>query len=50
MKKPLSIILSLAFLFCAAAAAQAEVFIRVDRDDPEAWRGELDNVRFLPEE
>lgn len=50
MKKPLSIILALAFFFCAATAAQAEVFIRVDRDDPEAWRRELDNVRFLPEE
>ena len=49
MKKPLAIILAFALLFCALAA-QAEVFIRVDRDDPEAWRRELDNVRFLPEE
>lgn len=49
MKKTLSLLLAFALLFCALAA-QAEVFIRVDRDDPEAWRGELDNVRFLPEE
>ena len=30
--------------------AFAEVFIRIDRDDPEAWKNELDNVRFLEEE
>lgn len=32
------------------SAEDAEVFIRIDRDDPEAWKGELDNVRFLTEE
>ena len=26
---------------------EPEVFIRIDRDDPEAWKGELANVRFL---
>ena len=33
-----------------AMQACADVFIRIDRDDPEAWANELDNVRFLPEE
>ena len=33
---------------CAARRpAGGETFIRVDRDDPEAWKRELDNVRFL---
>lgn len=32
------------------ASEKSDVFIRVDRDDTEAWKGELDNVRFLPEE
>ena len=27
-----------------------DVFIRIDRDDPDAWKGELENVRFLQEE
>ena len=39
----------LLFLLCACAAKDG-VFIRIDRDDPEAWKGELANVRFLPEE
>ncbi len=33
----------------SADQAAADTFIRIDRDDPEAWKGELDNVRFLPE-
>ena len=28
----------------------AEVFIRIDRDDPQAWKNNLANVRFLTEE
>ena len=31
-------------------AAEDSVFIRIDRDDPNAWQEELDNVRFLEEE
>lgn len=31
-------------------AAEDGIFIRIDRDDPDAWKNELDNVRFLPEE
>ena len=30
--------------------ALAEVFIRIDRDDPQAWKNDLANVRFLTEE
>ena len=44
----------LAALLCAAAcAATAEAavpFIRIDRDDPLAWQGELDNVRLLKDD
>lgn len=33
---------------CAAVAAEAAIpFIRIDTDNPEAWREELDNVRFV---
>ena len=35
---------------CASHAPAEETFIRIDRDDPEAWERELDNVRFLQEE
>ena len=31
-------------------AAEDSVFIRIDRDDPDAWKEELANVRFLQEE
>lgn len=47
-------VILLAALLCAAvcaASVKATVpFIRMDRDDPEAWRGELDNVRFLKDD
>jgi len=47
-------VLILAALLCAAAcAALAEAavpFIRIDRDDPQAWQGELDNVRLLKDD
>ena len=32
------------------SAAEDSVFIRIDRDDPDAWKEELANVRFLQEE
>ena len=46
------IIAGLLVLCCLIVAlpAFAEVFIRVDRDDPEAWKNDLANVRFLTEE
>ncbi len=49
MKKTIAFCLALALLLTAAAAF-AEAFVRIDRDDPGAWQRELDNVRFLPEE
>ncbi len=49
MKRFFAGILVLCCLFTAAQAF-ADVFIRIDRDDPEAWKNDLDNVRFLPEE
>ena len=33
-----------------SCAAQETAFIRIDRDDPDAWRNELENVRFLEDE
>jgi len=35
---------------CAAAVETSVPFIRLDRDSPDAWRGELNNVRFLKED
>ena len=49
MKKFLAGLLVLCCLV-SAVPAFAEVFIRVDRDDPEAWKNDLANVRFLTEE
>ncbi len=41
----------LVLIYCMVAVpVNAEVFIRIDRDDPEAWANALDNVRFLTEE
>ena len=41
------IVLLLPIWYCAA---EDTVFIRIDRDDPDAWKEELANVRFLQEE
>ena len=49
MKRTAALFLAL-ILLAFAPPAPAETFVRVDRDDPEAWKGELDNVRFLTEE
>ena len=49
MKRTAALFLAL-ILLAFALPAPAETFVRVDRDDPEAWKGELDNVRFLTEE
>ena len=45
-------ILILAVLFLSACSRKEEdgVFIRIDRDDPNAWKEELSNVRFLQDE
>ncbi len=49
MKKFIAGLLAVCCLIMAAPAF-AEVFIRVDRDDPDAWKNDLANVRFLTEE
>ena len=49
MKKTFCLLL-VAFLlmFAQASASQNDTpFIRMDRDDPDAWQRELDNVRLL---
>ena len=48
-KKLIAVLLVLTYLTCVLPAF-AEVFIRIDRDDPEAWKNDLANVRFLTEE
>lgn len=48
--KKFSAALLILTLLAVTLAVSAETFIRIDRDDPEAWKGELDNVRFLTEE
>ena len=50
MKKHLLKIVLLCLLFVYPCIAEEEPFIRVDRDDFDAWSKELDNVRFLEEE
>ena len=49
MKKLIAGVLILCYLMTAIPAF-AEVFIRIDRDDPKAWKNDLANVRFLTEE
>lgn len=46
------IMLQLAAVLLAACSGKAEegVFVRIERDDPNAWKEELANVRFLQEE
>ena len=50
MKKTAVLLLAVLLLPVMAHAADNDVVIRIDRDDPDAWKGELDNVRFLQEE
>ncbi len=52
MKKLFSLLLAslMVIASCASASAQGDVFIRIDRDDLEAWQRPLDNVRFLDDE
>ena len=50
MKRTLLWILAVLLFPVWIYAAEDSVFIRIDRDDPNAWKKELDNVRFLEEE
>ena len=50
IRKLTALALTALLLPLLSCAAEDDVFIRIDRDDPDAWRKELANVRFLPEE
>ena len=50
VKRTVMVFLSVLLLFGCAKKADDSVFIRIDRDDPNAWKEELSNVRFLEEE
>ncbi len=54
MKKITILIMTMLLLsvsiFAAQDDAQEDVFIRIDRDDTEAWKKPLENVRFLQDE
>ena len=49
MKTKFSLLLIVFLLLCTQAMASQNdtPFLRIDRDDPQAWQGELDNVRLL---
>ena len=50
LKKILLIFAAVMLLTACSDKASENVFIRIDRDDPDAWKGELANVRFLQDE
>ena len=50
VKRFFVLLLAILLLPVMVYAAEDDIFIRIDRDDPDAWKGELDNVRFLQEE
>lgn len=50
VKRIVIALLAVLLLPVLAHAAEDDVFIRIDRDDPDAWKAELANVRFLEEE
>ena len=49
-KMAVMLILSALLLPMVSCRAEESCFIRIDRDDPNAWREELANVRFLEDE
>ena len=49
-KRTLLLILSALLFMMGSSVAEDGVFIRIDRDDPNAWKEELANVRFLEDE
>ena len=49
-KAMVMLILSMLLLAMVSCLAEDGVFIRIDRDDPNAWREALANVRFLEDE
>lgn len=50
LKKTALLLLAVLLLPVWSCAADEDIFIRIDRDDPDAWKGELANVRFLQDE
>ena len=50
LKKLVILLLAVLLLPVLSYASADSEFIRIDRDDPNAWREELSNVRFLQEE
>ena len=50
VKRITALVLAVLLLPLRIYAAEDSVFIRIDRDDPDAWKKELANVRFLEEE
>ena len=50
MRRIVTLILAVLLFPVMVFAADDSVFIRIDRDDPDAWKEELANVRFLEEE
>ena len=49
-KRTFVLILSVLLFAMASCLAEDGIFIRIDRDDPDAWREALANVRFLEDE
>ena len=50
IKKSILLVMALMLFPVLTCSAQDDVFIRIDRDDTQAWKDELDNVRFLQDE
>ena len=50
MRRVFAAVTVLCLLSSFSAYASGDTFIRIDRDDPEAWRQVLANVRYLEEE
>ena len=50
LKRTIMIALAVLLLSAMSYAEKDGVFIRIDRDDPNAWKEELANVRFLQDE
>ena len=50
LKNAAILVLAAILLPVWSCLAEDVVFIRIDRDDPDAWKQELANVRFLPDE
>ncbi|MCR5794421.1 MAG: hypothetical protein K6G61_03585 [Solobacterium sp.] len=50
LKKFFTVVLAVLLLAACSRKADNTVFIRIDRDDPDAWKEELANVRFLQDE